>query len=144
MTLDCSNTNRGGPGRFRYEADNPDNQFCYFNSVNDEQGYIKFVSKRIRSLGFENKFDFKIVEVKSKPNKNISFDATNKLQELNKDNDTETNRSSETFRTGTTKTLSGFSGRGIKKSVNEYSTRSVSRNNEIVRKRAKPWYLLKR
>ena len=144
LTLDCSNTNRNGPGRFRSEADNPDNQFCYFNSANDEQVYNEFVSKRIRSSGFENKFHFKIVEVKSKTNKNISFDATNKLQELNKDNDTETSRSSETFRTGTAKTLSGFSGRGIKKSDNEYSTRSVSRNNEIVRKRAKPWYLLKR
>ena len=144
LTLYCSNTNRDGPDRFRSEADNPDNQFCYFNSANDEQVYNEFVSKRIKSSEFENEFHFKTVEVKSKTNKNISFDATNKLQELNKDNGTETSRSSETYRTGTAKTLSGFSGSGIKKSDNEYSTRSVSRNNEIIRKRAKPWYLLKR
>ena len=144
LTLGCSNTNRDGPGRFRSEADNPDNQLCYFNSANHEQVYNKFVSKRIKSSEFENEFHFKIVEVKSKTNKNISFDVTNKLQELNNDNDTETNRSSETFRNRTAKTLSGFSGGGIKKSDNEYSTRSISRNNEIVRKTAKPWYLLKR
>ena len=144
LTLDCSNTNRDGPGRFRSEADNPDKQLCYFNSANDEQVYNEFVSKRIKSSEFENNFHFKIVEVKSKTNKNISFDASNKLQELNKDNDTETSRSSETFRNGTAKALSGFSGRGIKESDNEYSKRSISRDDEIVRKRAKPRYLLKR
>ena len=143
LTLDCSNTNRDGPRRFRSEADNPDNQLCYFNSAADEQVYNEFVSRRIRTPEFENEFHFEIVEVKSKTNKNISFDATNKLQELNKDNDTKTSRSSETFRAGTAKTLSGFSGRGIKSSSSEYS-RSVSRNDEIVRKRAKPGYLLKR
>ena len=37
LTLDCSNTNRDGPGRFRSEADNPDKQLCYFNSANDER-----------------------------------------------------------------------------------------------------------
>ena len=144
LTLDCSITNRDRPGRFRSEADNPDKQLCYFNSANDEQVYNEFVSKRIKSSEFENNFHFKIVEVKSKTNKNISFDASNKLQELNKDNDTETSRSSETFRNGTAKALSGFSGRGIKESNNEYSKRSISRDDEIVRKRAKPRYLLKR
>ena len=62
---------------------------------------------------------------------------------MNKENDTKTSGSSETSRAGTTKTLSGFSGRGIKSSSSEYS-RSTSRNDEIVRKRAKPGYLLKR
>ena len=138
LTLNCSNTNRDGPGRFRSEADNPDKQLCYFSSANDEQVYNEFVSKRIKSSEFENNFHFKIVEVKSKTNKNISFDASNKLQELNKDNDTETSRSSEFFRNGTAKALSGFSGRGIKESDNEYSKRSISRDHEIVRKRAKP------
>ena len=143
LTLDCSNTNRDGPGRFRSEANNPDNQLCYFNSATDEQVYNKFVSRRTKTPEFENEFHFEIVEVKSKTNKNISFDATNKLQELNKGNDTKTSGSSETFRAGTAKTLSGFSGRGIKSSSSEYST-STSRNDEIVRKRSKPGYLLKR
>ena len=108
MTLDCYNTNRDGPGRFRSEADNPDNQLCYFNSANDEKVYNEFVSKRIKSSDPENNFHFEIVEVKNKTNKNILFDATNKLQELNK-NDTKTSGSSETFRGGA-KRLSGFSG----------------------------------
>ena len=143
LTLDCSNRNRDGPGRFRSEADNPDNQFCYFNSPNDEQVYNEFVSRRIKNSESENDFHFEIIEVKSKTNKNVSFNATNKLQELNKNNDTTTSRSSETFRAGTAKTLSGFTGSGIRKSNNEYS-RSISRDDEIVRKRAKPGYLLKR
>ena len=44
LTLNCSNTNKDGPGRFRTEADNPDFQSCYFNSANDEQVYNKFIS----------------------------------------------------------------------------------------------------
>ena len=146
LTLDCSNRNRDDPGRFRSEADNPDNQFCYFNSPSDEQVYNEFVSQRIKNTESENDFHFEIIEVKSKTNKNISFNATNKLQELNKhNNDTTANRSSETFRTGTAKTLSGsgFTHTGIKKSNSKYS-RSVSRDHEIVRKRDKPGYLLKR
>ena len=108
LTLDCYNTNRDGPGRFRSEADNSDNQLCYFNSANDEKVYNEFVSKCIKSSDPENNFYFEIVEVKNKTNKNILFDATNKLQELNK-NDTKTSGSSETFRGGA-KRLSGFSG----------------------------------
>ena len=145
LTLDCSNTNRDGPGRFRSEADNPDNQLCYFNSANDEQVYNTFVSKRIKSSESEEDFHFKIIEVKSKTNKNISFDTTNRLQELNRDNnDTKTSRSSESLRIGKAETLSGFSGRGIKESNIEYSKRSSSGDNESIRKTAKPGYLLKR
>ena len=36
LTLDCSNTNRDGPSRFRSEANNPDKQVCYFNTPTDE------------------------------------------------------------------------------------------------------------
>ena len=36
LTLDCTNTNKDRPGRFRTKADNPDYQLCYFNSANDE------------------------------------------------------------------------------------------------------------
>ena len=142
LTLDCSNRNRDGPGRFRSEVDNPYNQFCYFNSPNDEQVYNEFVSRHIKNSESENDFHFEIIKVKSKINKNVSFNATNKLQELNKNNDTTTSRSSDTFRAGTAKTLSGITGSGIRKSNNEYS-RSISRDDEIVRKRAKPGYLLK-
>ena len=141
LTLDCSNKNKDGPGRFRTEADNPDSQFCYFNLHNDEQVYNQFVSKRINSES-KNNFHFEIVEVVSKTNKKVSFKAANKLQELN--NDTETSRSSETHRIGTAKTLSGFTREiGNKRNIEEYSE-SVTGNNEFVRKRSKPGYLLKR
>ena len=49
ITLDCSNTNKDGPGRFCTEADNPDFQPCYFNSANDEQVYNEFISERIEN-----------------------------------------------------------------------------------------------
>ena len=64
LTLDCSNTNKDGPGRFRTEADNSDNQLCYFNSVNDEQVYNEFVSKRIKSSDPENDFILKLLKFK--------------------------------------------------------------------------------
>ena len=65
LTIDCSNTNRDGPGRFRTEADNPDFQACYFNSANDEQVYNEFVSQRIKTLSDKNNFQFEIIELKS-------------------------------------------------------------------------------
>ena len=84
LTLDCPNKNKDGPGRFRTDADNPDNQVCYFNSANDEQVYNEFVSERIKTPYSENDFHFQIIEVKRKTNKNISFDATNELRLLNR------------------------------------------------------------
>ena len=77
LTLDCSNTNRDGPGRFRSEADNPDNQLCYFNSANDEQVYNEFVSKRIKNSDSKNDFHFKIVEVKRRIKSFRSMQLTN-------------------------------------------------------------------
>ena len=54
LTLDCSNKNKDGPGRFRTEAENPVSQFCYFDLHNDEQVYNQFVSKRINSENENN------------------------------------------------------------------------------------------
>ena len=107
LTLDCTNTNKDGPGRFRTEADNPDYQLCYFNSANDEQVYNEFVSERIKSDSSKNNFHFKIVELKSKTNKDIFFNASEELRQLNQ-NDTKTSRSSSTFGRG----MTSFSGRG--------------------------------
>ena len=39
LTIDLSDVNNDGPGRFRAKADNPEFQVCYFNSKNDEQVY---------------------------------------------------------------------------------------------------------
>ena len=82
LTLDCSNTNRDGPGRFRTETDTPDFQACYFNSANDEQVYNEFVSQRIKSLAHKNNFQFKTVELKSKTNSDLTFDASEELRDL--------------------------------------------------------------
>ena len=76
-------------------ADNPETQFCYFNTTNDEQVFNQFISKRINSEKSTNEHLFEIVEVVSKFNKNIKFNTTNKLKEL--DNGTKTSRTSETY-----------------------------------------------
>ena len=88
LTLDCSNTNRDGPGRFRTEADNPDFQACCFNSVNDKQVYNEFVSEHINSSISNQKFHFKIVKLKSKTNREVSFNASEELCELDKNGTT--------------------------------------------------------
>ena len=146
LTLDCSNVNTNGPGRFRTKADNPDTQFCYFNNTKDEQVYNRFINKRIKAENnSSNNHLFKIVEVVSKFDKNIKFDASNKLKEL--DNDTETGRASKTYFDGTKKGKRTFDERlrsVINGSAIDSEKVSLIRNNEILRKRAKPGYLLKR
>ena len=151
LTLDCSNTNKDGPGRFRTDADNPDNQVCYFNSANDGQVYNEFVSERIKTPNSENDFHFKILEFKSKTNRNISFDATSELRQLNKN---DTKRSRERVKTSfsrereKTSGLSGSSGMftigsGLSNIDSTYSE-SATENNGWVAKRGKPGFLLKR
>ena len=149
LTLDCSNTNKDGPGRFRTNADNPDNQVCYLNSANDEQVYNESVSERIKTPSSENDFLFQIIEVKSKTNKNISFDATNELRQLNK-NDTKRSRGrvKTSFGREREKRLSRLSGMftigsGLSNIDSSYSE-SATENDGRVAKRAKPGFLLKR
>ena len=146
LTLDCSNVNKDGPGRFRTKADDPNSQFCYFNNTRDEQVYNQFVSKRIKD---ENKKSsshlFEIVEVVSRFDNNIKFDASNKLREL--DNGTETSRTSETYFDGTKKGKRTFDERTesvINGATSDSEKISFITNNEILRKRAKPGYLLRR
>ena len=146
LTLDCSNVNVDGPGKFRTNADNPESQFCYFNNSRDEQVYNRFVSKRIKGENNLNNHLFEIVEVVSRFNENIKFKADNKLKEL-EGNGTETSRDSKTFRGEKRKGI--FDERAREASfytadTNSESKQSFIRNNEILRKRAKPGYLLKR
>ena len=91
LTLDCSNTNRDGPDRFCTEADNPETQSCYFNSAKDKQVYNAFVSQRIKTSASDKTFEFKIVELKSKTNSDLIFDAREELRNLER-NDTSKNR----------------------------------------------------
>ena len=155
LTLDSTNTNKDGLGSFRTEADNPDYQLCYFNSANDEQVYNEFVSDRIKCDSSENNFHFKIVELKSKTDKDFSFNANEELRQLN-NNDTKTSRSSLIFGRGKTSFcrrgkrkvgLSGVSANwrdGLSVFDDAYSEKSIAKNNGISRKRAKPEYLLER
>ena len=45
LTIDCSNKNKNGPGRYRTLADNPDQQVCYFNKPHDDVFHNVFISK---------------------------------------------------------------------------------------------------
>ena len=137
LTLDCSNTNRDGPSRFRSDADNPEKQVCYFNTPTDEQVYNEFIARRIKSKELKNEIQFEITDVKSKSKKNVIFDVSSKIEKL-VNNDTSTGRTSETFKFGTRETLAGRERRNREDRSREgFSTRE---NDE----RAKPKYLLER
>ena len=133
LTLDCSNTNRDGPSRFRSNADNHDKQVCYFNSPTDEQVYNEFIARRIKSKELQNEIQFEITDVRSKTNKNVVFDVSSKIQKLVNENGTSRSGFSETR---TRETLAGR--REIKRARKNFI--SVRENNE----RAKPKYLLGR
>ena len=88
LTLDCSGTNKDGPGRFRTKVDKPDFQMRLF--ANDEWSYNEFISQRINSSETDNRIQFKIIHLKSKMNSRETFDATEELRDLNKNNGAET------------------------------------------------------
>ena len=131
MTLDCSNTNRDRPGRFHTEVDNPDFQVCYFCLAKDEQVYNEFVSEWIKTAASSKHFLFKIVELKSKTNSDLTFKASEELRNLTK-NDTSANRRK--------KTAFGSGARGRK--ILPVESNSVSQESDgRPRKRAKPGFL---
>ena len=134
LTLDCSNTNRDGPSRFRSNADNPDKQVCYFNSPTDEQVYNEFIARRIKSKELQNEIQFEITDVKSKTNKNVVFDVSTKIEKLVNENGT----SRSGFSDGTGETIAGREIRRAKSDNKNFI--SIRKNNE----RTKPKYLLGR
>ena len=140
LTLDCSNTNRDGPSRFRSDADNPDKQVCYFNSPTDEQVYNEFIARRIKSKELENEIQFEITNVKSKTDKNVVFDISSKIEKLVNENGTSRSGISETFKFGTGETLAGRENARRKRNGDNRNFISARENNE----RAKPKYLLGR
>ena len=95
LTLDCLNTNRDDPGRFRTEANNPETQSRYFNCAKGKQVYNDFVSQRTKTSASNKTFQFKIVELKGKTNSDLTFDASEELRNLER-NDTSTNRRKKT------------------------------------------------
>ena len=140
LTLDCSNTNRDGPSRFRSDADNPDKQVCYFNSPTDEQVYNEFIAKRIKSKELQNEIQFEITDVKSKTNKNVVFDVSNKIEKLVNENGTSRSGFSETVNSRTRETLARREIGRAKGNNDNRNFISFRENNE----RAKPKYLLGR
>ena len=66
LTIDCNGINKNGLGRYRIKADNPKKQVCFFNETRNDQVYLAFISKRIKSGNFEKGIYFKIDRVKSK------------------------------------------------------------------------------
>ena len=136
LTLDCSNTNRDGPSRFRSNADNPDKQVCYFNSPTDEQVYNEFVARRIKSKEIQNEIQFEITDVKSKSNKNVVFDVSSKIEKLVNENGA--SRSGLSDETTTRETLARREIRRAERNNKNFI--SIRENNE----RAKPKYLLGR
>ena len=141
LTIDCSNTNREGPSRFRSEANNPDKQVCYFNAPTDEQIYNEFIARRIKSVELKNEIQFEITEVKSKTNKNVVFDISNKIEKLVSENDTGASGISKAVRSGTRETFAGRKGdiRGSE-TTNARKLFSARKDDE----RAKPKYLFER
>ena len=138
LTLDCSNTNRDGPSRFRSNADNPDKQVCYFNSPADEQVYNEFIARRIKSKESQNEIQFEITDVKSKTNKNVVFDVSSTIERLASENGTSRSGFSENVKSRTGETLARREIRRAER--NNRTFVSARENNE----RAKPKYLLGR
>ena len=65
LTIDCSYTNKNGPGRFRTQAENPEKQVCYFGKQNEDKFYNTFLSWRIKGENFEDKIYFQIEKIRS-------------------------------------------------------------------------------
>ena len=86
LALDCSGINKARPGRFRTEVDKPDFQSCYFKVANDEQSYNDFISQHINSSETDDRIQFKIIHLKSKTISEETFDTTEELHNLNKNN----------------------------------------------------------
>ena len=134
---------------FVQKQKNPDIQSCYFNSANDEQVYNKFISERIKNDVSDDNFYFKISELKSKTNKEKTFNASEELRQLSKI-DAKRSRSR-------TKTLFGRGSRSSGLSANrrnelsyfnsasaEVSSDATKKHSGKSRKRGKPGFLLKR
>ena len=86
LTIDCSNVNKNGPGRYRTKTDNPDEQVCYFNEPRSDQLYNIFLSNRRKIGNFEKGIYFKIDCVQSKTDRE-TFTAKRTLEKNSTSND---------------------------------------------------------
>ena len=99
LTLNCSGINISEPGKFRTDADKLDYQTGYFNTLNNEQLYNEHISEQKNNSEDKENIQFKIIQLKSKMNKDKTFDATEELCPLMK-NGLSTNRTNEKRRAG--------------------------------------------
>ena len=77
LTLDCGGISPKGQGRFRTEADIPNEQTCYFNIENSNKLLNVFRSKITRNCEFsEDTVPFQIEPVKSKAKKKKKNEAS--------------------------------------------------------------------
>ena len=88
LTIDCSYSNKNGPGCYRSSADNP---VCYFNKPGNDIFYNTFISERIKGDKYSEGIYFKIEKIKGNNNKE-NFDTKRILEDGSSDA-----RSSEFF-----------------------------------------------
>ena len=77
-TIDCSGTNKNGPGRYRTQAGNPEKQVFYFKQPRYDELYNVFISNRIKAEDFSKGIYLKINRVQGKDE---IFDAEKTLKE---------------------------------------------------------------
>ena len=68
---------------------------CYFNVANDKQSYNAFASQLINKRETNDRIQFEIIHLKSRTNSKETFDATEELHDLNKNNGTGTSGDSK-------------------------------------------------
>ena len=62
------------------DLDNPVEQVCHFNKLNDDEYYNIFTSKRIKEEGYDNGIYFKTEKVRGRTDRE-NFDAKKKLED---------------------------------------------------------------
>ena len=67
--------------------------------MNDEQVYNEFISERIKAGDSKKSFQFNIIELKSRTNSELTFDASEELRNLTKSG-TSASRRKATFGSG--------------------------------------------
>ena len=110
----------------------PDFQSCYFNSANDEQIHNEFISERIKKEVSDDNFYFKIEELKSKMNKEKTFNASKELRQLSK-NDAKRSRSRTKTSFGKGSRSSGWSA-NWRNGLSYFDSSSVEVNSDAAKK----------
>ena len=86
LTIHCSGVNINGPGMFRIKANNLLEQVYYINTLNNDQLFNAFISKRINPENSTDDIYFEIDRVRSKKNSE-TFDANSLLLQNGSCND---------------------------------------------------------